>query len=173
MATYEDKSKKASNTSNGSKTSSTNANTSQNENDNNTETEEEASQTNPDVDVESLLEQVEILNLSLHTIYVVAIAIFLNIEYIRITRDQLLDQINNTDYSKNEPDVTKIPRITNLMYIYASGIFLTINASQYIEALEADPSEVTPKQKKKAWKAFLSSFLIYIATCITSSNIEV
>lgn len=171
MATYEDKSKKASNTSNDSK--STNANTSQNQNNNTIETEEEASQTNPDIDVESLLEQVEILNLSLHTIYVVVIAIFLNIEYIRITRDQLLDQINNTDYSKDEPDVIKIPRITNLMYIYATGIFLTINASQYIEALEADPSEVTPKQKKKAWKAFLSSFLIYIATCITSSNIEV
>ena len=122
---------------------------------------------------EALLDELEILNLSLDTIYVVAIALFMNIEFLKVSRDRILDQLNNTNISESEPDVTHWPRITNLMYVYATGIFLSINLQAYLKVLELPEDEVTPKEKNRAWKAFISSFLIYIATCLSRANLEV
>ncbi|MGG7177671.1 hypothetical protein ACQPU1_08770 [Clostridium paraputrificum] len=122
---------------------------------------------------EALLEELDILNLSLDTIYVIAIAVVMNIEFVKVSRDRVLDQLNNTNISESEPDVTHWPRVTNLMFLYATGIFLTINLQAYLKVLELPEDQVTQKEKNRAWKAFISSFLIYIATCLSRANLEV
>ena len=95
-------------------------------------------------DINDLYRQLYILNLSLETIYIIIIAIFLNIEFIKWSRIKILDSI--------------------------TGVFLLINYSEFqnISSLEGS----TKKERCKGFKAFLSSLLIFIATGLTKDNLE-
>ena len=78
-------------------------------------------------DINDLYRQLYILNLSLETIYIVIIAIFLNIEFIKWSRIKILDSINNTKNLEKVGYLIDYPKISNLIYIYATGVFLLIN----------------------------------------------
>lgn len=121
-------------------------------------------------DINDLYRQLYILNLSLETIYIVIIAIFLNIEFIKWSRIKILDSINNTKNLEKVGDLSDYPKISNLIYIYVTGVFLLINYSEFqnISSLE----ESTKKERCKGFKAFLSSLLIFIATGLTKDNLE-
>ena len=121
-------------------------------------------------DINDLYRQLYILNLSLETIYIVIIAIFLNIEFIKWSRIKILDSINNTKNLEKVGDLSDYPKISNLIYIYATGVFLLINYSEFqnISSLEGS----TKKERCKGFKAFLSSLLIFIATGLTKDNLE-
>ena len=75
-------------------------------------------------DIHDLYRQLYILNLSLETIYIIIIAIFLNIEFIKWSRIKILDSINNTKNLEKVGDLSDYPKISNLIYIYATGVFL-------------------------------------------------
>lgn len=121
--------------------------------------------------IDELYEQLGIINLSIDTIFVIVAAISLNIKFLIWSKIGILDKINNTKNAEKVEDLSELPKIANLMYIYATGIFLLINYSQFqnISSLK----ETTKRQKCKVWKAFLSSLLIFIATGLTRDNLEI
>lgn len=121
--------------------------------------------------IDELYEQLGIINLSIDTIFVIVAAISLNIKFLIWSKIGILDKINNTKNAEKVGDLSELPKIANLMYIYATGIFLLINYSQFqnISSLK----ETTKRQKCKVWKAFLSSLLIFIATGLTRDNLEI
>lgn len=59
-------------------------------------------------DINDLYRQLYILNLSLETIYIIIIAIFLNIEFIKWSRIKILDSINNTKNLEKVGDLSGI-----------------------------------------------------------------
>ena len=120
--------------------------------------------------IDELYEQLGIINLSIDTIFVIVAAISLNIKFLIWSKIGILDKINNTKNAEKVGDLSELPKIANLMYIYATGIFLLINYSEFqnISSLEGS----TKKERCKGFKAFLSSLLIFIATGLTRDNLE-
>lgn len=123
-----------------------------------------------DSEIMELYRQLGILNLSLDTVYVIVIAILLNIEFIKWSIIGTLDKINNTKNAEKIGDLSEVPKMSNLMFIYATGIFLLINFSAFKNSVSSE--ETAKREKCKAWKAFLSSLLIFIATGLTRDNLE-
>ena len=118
-----------------------------------------------------LYEQLGIINLSIDTIFVIVAAISLNIKFLMWSKVGILDKINNTKNAEEIGDLSELPKVANLMYIYATGIFLLINYSNFQNV--SSLKETTKRQECKAWKAFLSSLLIFIATGLTKDNLEI
>lgn len=121
---------------------------------------------------DELMKELAVLNLTIDTLQIILLAVFLNINFVKVEKVKLLDQINNTNFSKNLPDLTDIPRITNLMFIYSGGVFLEINYNSYKEALSAKGKNRNIKAIRIAWKRVLSSILAFIAAIIGRDNIE-
>ena len=61
-------------------------------------------------DINDLYRQLYILNLSLENIYIIIIAIFLNIEFIKWSRIKILDSINNTKNLEKVGDLSDYPK---------------------------------------------------------------
>ena len=122
------------------------------------------------VSEEELFKQLNILNISYDSLLLILLAIILNIEFVSGDRTKLLDQLNNTNISDSLPDLSRIPIISNEIFLLVTSIFLFINYDAYETAIEDDVSQ---KDQCKAFRAFISSFLILVATSITSGNLEV
>ncbi|MBC5630578.1 hypothetical protein H8S20_17105 [Clostridium sp. NSJ-6] len=126
-----------------------------------------------EIDYEALIAQVNQLNLSFDTLLVILTAILLNIYYVYYTRTQVLDTINNTKCAELLIDGTKIPRISNAMFLYATAIFLEINYSNYekLDSVQGEQRDI--KAINTAYRAFFSTLLVLIATAMSRSNLEV
>lgn len=124
-----------------------------------------------DAEKENLIKQINILSLSENTIYIFVIAILMNLNYVIWTKNTSIDKLNNTTSPAEDVDLSKVPRITNLMFLYGGAIFLLINFNGFQDVLSLQES--TYRQKCRAWKTFISSLLIFIATGITTGNLEV
>ena len=119
-----------------------------------------------------LMKQLGILNLSVNTLYVILLAVILNINFVKGERAKLLDQINKTNLSKGLPDLSDTPRITNIMFLYATGVFLDINYNAFKEVSSVKGKNRNPKAIRRAWKSLLSNILTFIATAISRDNLE-
>lgn len=119
-----------------------------------------------------LMKQLDILNLSLSTLYVILLAVILNIDFVKYERIKLLDQINKTNLSKGLPDLSDIPRITNIMFLYSTGVFLDINYNAFKDVSSVRGKNRNPKAIRRAWKSLLSTILTFIATAISRDNLE-
>lgn len=128
--------------------------------------------TEPLISNDELLKQLDILNLSYNTLHVILLAVTLNINYVKWERARLLDEINKTDLSKRLPDLSDTPRITNMMFLYTSGVFLDINYNEYKKVSNVKGKNRSLRAIKRAWKSFLSSLLVFIATTISRDNLE-
>ncbi|SCJ93313.1 Uncharacterised protein [uncultured Clostridium sp.] len=126
-----------------------------------------------EIDYEALIAQVNQLNLSFATLLVILMAILLNIYYVYYTRTQVLDTINNTKCAELLIDGAKIPKISNTMFLYATGIFLEINYSNYEKLNSVQGDQRDTNAINTAYRAFFSSLLVLIATAISRSNLEV
>lgn len=124
------------------------------------------------IDREALLKELKIFDISLDAIYVVLMALIINIEFVTLERAKILDQLNNTEFTKGAPDDTNWPRLTNSMYLYTTGIFLWLNYSLYEESISPE-SDSTIREQRIAFRAFLSSLLVFIATGLSKANLEV
>lgn len=142
---------------------------------NNYTTEDQTNNTssNTTTSTEELINQLETLNLSLDTLKVILLAIVLNYYFVYYTKVTVLDTLNDTKCAENLFDASKIPSITNVMFLYATGIFLNINYEAYVKINSVQGANRDPKAINKAYKAFFSSLLIFIATAISRSNIEI
>lgn len=121
---------------------------------------------------DELMKQLAVLNLSIETLEVIILAVFLNINFLKWQKEKLLDDINGTDFSKESPNLSGTPKLTNLMFIYTSSVFLGINYNAY-----KDIALVTGKKRnqvaiKKAWRSFLSSILNLISLIIGVDNLD-
>lgn len=119
---------------------------------------------------EELFKQLNILNISYDSLLLILVAIILNIEFVSGERTKLLDQLNNTNISDSLPDLSRIPIISNEIFLLVTSIFLFINYDAYETAIEDDVSQ---KDQRKAFRTFISTFLILVATSISRGNLEV
>ena len=137
----------------------------------NLEDEEGSTSSNSEIDSE-LIRQLVVLNLSINTIYIIVLAIFMNINYLYISRGRLLDEINGTNYMENAPDVSDAPRIANKLFLYATGVFLEINFEQ-LQVVSSVTGEDRDEQAiMNASNNLLSSLLIFIATGISHNTLN-
>ena len=137
----------------------------------NLEDEEGSTSSNSDIDSE-LIRQLGVLNLSINTIYIIVLAIFMNINYLYDSRGRLLDEINDTNYMENAPDVSDAPRIANKLFLYATGVFLEINFEQ-LQVVSSVTGEDRDEQAiMNANNNLLSSLLIFIATGISHNTLN-
>ena len=122
------------------------------------------------VSQEELFKQLNILNISYDSLLLILVAIILNIEFVSGERAKLLDQLNNTNISDSLPDLSRIPIISNEIFLLVTSIFLFINYDAYETSIE---DEVSQRDQIKAFRAFISSFLVLVATSISRGNLEV
>lgn len=122
------------------------------------------------VSEEELFKQLNILNISYDSLLLILVAIILNIEFVSGERAKLLDQLNNTNISDSLPDLSRIPIISNEIFLLVTSIFLFINYDAYETSIE---DEVSQREQIKAFRAFISSFLVLVATSISRGNLEV
>ena len=137
----------------------------------NQEDEEGSTSSNSDIDSE-LIRQLGVLNLSINTVYIIVLAIFMNINYLYISIGRLLDEINGTNYMENAPDVSDAPRIANKLFLYATGVFLEINFEQLQVASSMTGEDRDEKAIMNASNNLLSSLLIFIATGISHNTLN-
>lgn len=137
----------------------------------NLEDEEGSTSSNSEIDSE-LIRQLGVLNLSINTIYIIVLAIFMNINYLYDSRGRLLDEINGTNYMENAPDVSDAPRIANKLFLYATGVFLEINFEQLQVASSMTGEGRDEKAIMNASNNLLSSLLIFIATGISHNTLN-
>lgn len=135
------------------------------------EDEEGSTSSNSDIDSE-LIRQLGVLNLSINTVYIIVLAIFMNINYLYDSRGRLLDEINGTNYMENAPDVSDAPRIANKLFLYATGVFLEINFEQLQVASSMTGEGRDEKAIMNASNNLLSSLLIFIATGISHNTLN-
>lgn len=137
----------------------------------NLEDKEGSTSSNSDIDSE-LIRQLGVLNLSINTVYIIVLAIFMNINYLYDSRGRLLDEINGTNYMENAPDVSDAPRIANKLFLYATGVFLEINFEQ-LQVVSSVTGEDRDEQAiMNANNNLLSSLLIFIATGISHNTLN-
>lgn len=140
---------------------------------NDTEAENNNSQNNANVpNRDELLSQLGTLNLSIDTVYIIVLATLLNLYYLYSLRAGVSDQLFNTNESENFIDTKNFPRITNAMFLYSTGVFLNINYRGLEEARRASRETNDKRAVIRAWKSFLASLLIFIATAISRDNLE-
>lgn len=135
------------------------------------EDEDGSTSSNSEIDSE-LIRQLGVLNLSINTIYIIVLAIFMNINYLYISRGRLLDEINGTNYMENAPDVSDAPRIANKLFLYATGVFLEINFEQLQVVSSVTGEDRDEKAIMNASNNLLSSLLIFIATGISHNTLN-
>lgn len=121
---------------------------------------------------EEFMKQLKILNLSIDTLYVVLLGISLNINYLKGEKIKILDAINKSNLSEGLPDLTKTNRITSIMFLYSSGIFLDINYKAFKEASSVKGNKRNVKLVRRTWKSYLASLLTFIASAISRDNLE-
>lgn len=120
---------------------------------------------------EDLVKELNQLNISFDTLLVILLAVILNIYYIYFSKVKVLDKINNTKCAEHLVDGTKIPRISNEMFLYSTAVFLEINFNNYENVIKDKESD--EKSINKAYKQFFSTILVLIATILSRSNLEI
>lgn len=121
---------------------------------------------------EALMAQLDILNLTIDTLNVSLVGLLMNIRYAKWQRVKLLDAINKTDFAKEWPDLSNTLKTTNKMFIYTSGIFLTIDNNAFIKISSVKGKDRNIKAIKKAERIVISSLLSFISSVMTTGNLE-
>lgn len=121
---------------------------------------------------ESLIAQLDILNLTINTLDLSLLALVMNIRYAKWQRVKLLDAINKTNLAKEWPDLSNTLKITNKIFIYTSGVFLTIDNNAFIKISSVKGKDRNIKGIRRAARIVISSLLSFISTVMTTGNIE-
>lgn len=119
-----------------------------------------------------LLEELSISNLTIDTITIVFFATLLNLYYESSLKAKTLDKLFNTNFTDNFIDTTNFPRITNTIFLYTSGVFLILKYTLLQESKYKHRNDWNNKEVVSAWKAFLSSLLVFLSVVISRDNIE-
>ena len=133
---------------------------------------EEGQTTQGKQSTEELLAELDILNLSINTITVALLATFMNYYYVHSLKAQVLDELYNTNFEENFIDTTDFPKIVNTLFLYTTGVFLTLNYTllQYIKCEHID--DMKDKEVIVAWRSFLASVFTFLAVITSRNNLE-
>ncbi len=121
---------------------------------------------------EELLEELGIVNLSIDLVTIVVIATILNLYYVYSLRAQILDELFNTNFKENFIDTTDFPKLTNTMFLFTTGIFLTLNYTLLQESKREHINDCNNKEVVSSYKSFLSSLFTFLAVIISRDNLE-
>ena len=121
------------------------------------------------INYDDLMKQLGILDLSINAVYIVIMAVLMNLDFINHQKGQVLDSINNTNFFEQERDITEEARMANRLFLYTTCIFLGINIYSLQQLLAVDFNKRDETEIGKAKNRVISSILILIATKITTS----
>ncbi|WP_066891817.1 hypothetical protein [Clostridium nigeriense] len=121
---------------------------------------------------EELLKELGILNLSIDTVAVILFATFLNFYYVNSLKAQVLDELYNTNFEGNFIDTTDFPKIINTLFLYGTGVFLTLNYTLLQEIKCDNINDMNNKEVLVAWRSFLASLFTFLAVITSRNNLE-
>lgn len=116
---------------------------------------------------QALLKQLEIVNLSENTIQIALLATFLSFLNIDRTRITLLDQINETDYADSLPNISDLPRLSSILFIYVTFTFLQIAFNALQDGINTKVTNI-----EGLYESYLASLLVFVATLIRYFNLN-
>lgn len=116
--------------------------------------------------INGLLKTLNTLNISYRGIVLVLIGVILNLKFVAWSRIGVLDQINNTNYAQNIGDLSEVPRISNVLYLIATTIFVWIIYDQYRTQLLVEPSQMDREAIDDAYNKYTAIILVYLGTVI-------
>lgn len=140
-----------------------------NNNINNNDATEAAEENAEDINYDDLMKQLGILNLSINGIYIIIVATLMNLDFLNHQKGQVLDTINNTNFFKEERDLSQETKTANKLFLYATSIFLGINLYTLQQLVSVDYDKRDEVEINKAKNRVVSSILILIATRITNN----
>ena len=140
-----------------------------NNNINNNDDTEAAEENAEDINYDDLMKQLGILNLSINGIYIIIVATLMNLDFLNHQKGQVLDTINNTNFFKEERDLSQETKTANKLFLYATSIFLGINLYTLQQLVSVDYDKRNEAEINKAKNRVVSSILILIATRITNN----
>ena len=105
-----------------------------------------------------------ILDLSIFTLFVVLYALLLNIQYLSVNRVQLLDLINNTNFADEYPDVTEVPKGASTLYLISTTIFVYI--AWYEIFLAQNDEEASEEQIQITIDSFIGVYFIVYGSIV-------
>lgn len=121
-------------------------------------------------DENELFRQWSIYDMTLGNIAIIVVAIIINVYYINVEKIKTLDSIYSTNNSQYYPDVSVIPKIASVMFLYVAIIFVIMNYKNY----EINISQESIKEEEdieSAYNSLLASFFVTIAAIITYYNV--
>ena len=121
---------------------------------------------------EELLKELDILNLSSNTIVIVILATLLNYYYVHSLKAKVLDELFNTNFEEDFVDTTNFPKIVNTLFLYTTGVFLTLNYTLLQESKCEHINDLNNKEVMASWKSFLASLFTFLAVIISRDNLE-
>ena len=108
------------------------------------------------------------INISISGVFLVLYGVLINIEYLLWQRDVILDDINNTNFTKNMEDLSESPKKSNLLYLISTVIFVGVIWNEYNNVKNDKNS--TDIDIEKQYKS-LSAILLFLLG--TSLNYDV
>ena len=121
-------------------------------------------------DENELFRQWSIYDMTLGNIAIIVVAIIINVYYINVEKIKTLDSIYSTNNSQYYPDVSVIPKIASVMFLYVAIIFVIMNYKNY----EINISQESIKEEEdieSAYNSLLASFFATITAIITYYNV--
>ncbi len=99
------------------------------------------------------------INLSILGILLIIYGVLINTIYLFWQRAVILDQINNTEFTKNMQDLGESPRKANLLYLIATTIFVAVIWKQYNETVsDRNSTNIDIEKQSKT----LTAILLYL-----------
>ncbi|NLK96276.1 MAG: hypothetical protein GX275_13995 [Clostridiales bacterium] len=120
-------------------------------------------------EIQDLLSQLQIFNISETVIYSLVAALGINIRYIHILKGQIYDKLNGTNYYSDLKNINILPLTSNRIFTIGTTIFLLINYNNFVKASNSDESE---SNKTDAFENYFATALILFATILSGSNIN-
>ena len=121
-------------------------------------------------DKNELFRQLSIYDRTLENIAIIVVAIIIiNVYYINVEKIKTLDSIYSTNNSQYYPDVSFIPKIASIMFLYVTIIFVIMNYKNY-EIISSQESIQEAEEIESAYNSLLASFFALAAAIITYYN---
>lgn len=121
---------------------------------------------------QELFKELGIINLSIDLVTIVVVATILNLYYVYSLKAQILDELYSTNFSDNFIDTTNFSKITNTMFLFATGMFLILNYTLLQESKCEHKNDYNNEEVVSSYKSFLSSLFTFLAVIISRDNLD-
>lgn len=121
-----------------------------------------------DEERDELISQLAITNLSIVLLFIIIYAVIISVQYLEWEKAQILDQINSTNYSEELQDLSGVPRISNILYLFVTSIFTGITFNSYREAQSKVGEDRDEQEIRNTYKRVISILLVLLGTTINT-----